>query len=125
MRANTLGLILLSVTLSALAQVSFKYGMSGSNPSRHLAVSNSPAMALFNTLTSPGVMIGLALYGFGTLLWLQVLSRIDLSQAYPFVGIGFVITALLGTLLFGETVTVTRAAGILFVMLGIYLIARS
>jgi multidrug transporter EmrE-like cation transporter len=124
MKANTLGLILLSVTLSALAQVSFKYGMSASAP-RTAAATTSSSITLLHALASPGVLGGLALYGFGTLLWLQVLSRTDLSQAYPFVGIGFVLTALLGVSLFGETMTVMRASGTVLVIIGIYLIARS
>jgi multidrug transporter EmrE-like cation transporter len=70
-------------------------------------------------------MAGLALYGVGNLLWLQVLARTSLSQAYPFVGMGFVITSLFGVLLFGETVTFMRGAGILLVTAGIYTIARS
>jgi multidrug transporter EmrE-like cation transporter len=115
---------MLSVTLSAFAQVSFKYGMSASGP-RSAAAGASSLIVLFNTLASPGVLGGLALYGLGTLLWLQVLSRTDLSQAYPFVGIGFVITALLGAFLFGETMTAMRSTGIVLVIIGIYLIARS
>jgi multidrug transporter EmrE-like cation transporter len=124
MKASTLGLILFSVTLSALAQVSFKYGMSASGP-RSGATGAASVATLFYALATPGVVAGLALYGFGTLLWLQVLSRTDLSQAYPFVGIGFVITALVGTFLFGETMTALRSTGIVLVIIGIYLIARS
>jgi multidrug transporter EmrE-like cation transporter len=115
---------MLSVTLSALAQVSFKYGMSAASP-RVPSADGSGLTAIVTTLLSPGVLIGLALYGFGTLLWLQVLSRIALSQAYPFVGIGFVITALMGVFLFGETMTAVRVTGIVLVIIGIYLIARS
>lgn len=123
MQASTFGLILLSVTMSAVAQACFKFGMSAA-ASRPPATDNALA-ALVMTLASPGVLGGLALYGLGTLLWLQVLSRTDLSQAYPFVGIGFVITALLGVFLFGEAVTALRAAGIALVIVGIYLIART
>ena len=124
MRASTLGLILLSVTLSALAQVSFKYGMSAAG-ARSPAPEGARLLTFITALASPGVLGGLALYGLGTLLWLQVLSRTDLSQAYPFVGLGFILTALMGLFLFGETVTMMRAAGIVLVIIGIYLVARS
>ena len=30
---------------------------------------------------NPGILVGLALYGFATALWLGVLSRAELSQA--------------------------------------------
>ena len=123
MKIGTFVLIMVSVTLSALAQASFKFGMSnaGSRPSADL----SPVVAVFMTLVTPGVLGGLVLYGVGTLLWLQVLSRVDLSQAYPFVGIGFIITALIGVFMFGEAMTAMRAIGISLVILGIYLVARS
>ncbi len=65
MTASTLLLILVSVTLSAAAQISFKLG-----------ISSAPLIAgLAEALFTPGVMTGLALYGFGTLLWLSVLGR--------------------------------------------------
>jgi multidrug transporter EmrE-like cation transporter len=61
-------------------------------------------------IISPGVLGGLLLYGLGTLLWLQVLARTDMARPYPFVGLGFVITALFGAVLFEEPVTFMRAA---------------
>jgi len=123
MKASTFGLILFSVTLSALAQVSFKYGVSGSGK-RSLVGDQSFLSAITGIMTT-GVMIGLVLYGVGTLLWLQVLARVNLSQAYPFVGLGFVLTTLFGVVLFGETVTMLRGAGIALVSVGIFAIARS
>jgi multidrug transporter EmrE-like cation transporter len=123
MRTGTLALIMVSVTLSALAQASFKVGMSSGR--RPESTDMSPFITMLLTLTTPGVLGGLLLYGVGTLLWLQVLSRTELSQAYPFVGIGFIITALLGVFLFGEAMTSTRAIGISLIIVGIYLVARS
>jgi multidrug transporter EmrE-like cation transporter len=123
MSAGTLGLILVSVSLSALAQISFKLGVTGA---AHQAVPVGGAAAgLMGALFTPGVMVGLALYGFGTLLWLTALARVDVSQAYPFVGLGFVLTAILGYLIFGDPLTPQRIAGILVVMGGIWLVAQS
>ena len=72
-----------------------------------------------------GVLGGLSLYGIGTVLWLGVLSRTEVSQAYPFVGLGFVLTALIGYVLFGDSIGPLRIAGIALVIAGIALIARS
>src|SRR6185503_18298636 len=116
MTASTLLLILVSVTLSAAAQISFKLGMSSAT-----ARSAGLAEALF----TPGVMTGLALYGFGTLVWLSVLGRTEVSQAYPFVGLGFVLTAILGHVLFNDAIGPQRILGILLVIGGIILVARS
>jgi multidrug transporter EmrE-like cation transporter len=123
MSPGTLALILVSVTLSAVAQISFKFGMTstaaGRNPDAGVLTN------LLHSLFTPGVLFGLALYGFGTLLWLSALGRVEVSQAYPFVGIGFVLTAVFGHLLFGDAVGVQRALGIMLVIGGIVLVARS
>ena len=60
----------------------------------------------------------------GYLIWLVVLNRVAVSFAYPFVGLGFVLTAFLAWALLGEGLTAYRALGTLLVTLGVVLIAR-
>lgn len=124
MKSGTLALILLSVTLSACAQVLFKLGVS-SVMVREATVSTSMFGRMLAFLLSPGVIGGLALYGIGTVLWLGVLTRTELSQAYPFVGLGFILTALFGYLFFQDTLNGARIIGTLLVTAGIVLVARS
>jgi drug/metabolite transporter (DMT)-like permease len=76
-------------------------------------------------LMSPMVILGLALYGVGALLWLFVLGRVPLSMAYPFVGLGFILTMLAGALVLGEHVTPLRIGGTLMIALGCVFVARS
>ncbi|HBK07463.1 MAG TPA: small multi-drug resistant family protein [Acetobacteraceae bacterium] len=123
MTLPVLGLVLLSVSLSAVAQVLFKLGMS-SEAVRAALAGGSPVRTALAVFLSPGVLGGLSLYGIGTVLWLGVLSRIEVSQAYPFVGLGFVLTALIGYALFGDTLGPTRIGGIALIMAGIFLISR-
>ena len=75
--------------------------------------------------TTPAVVGGLALYLFGAILWLLVLAQIDVTQAYPFVGLGFLITMALGMMLLGESVSSARIAGTVLVATGVLLVARS
>jgi drug/metabolite transporter (DMT)-like permease len=119
-----LGLILLSISLSAIAQVLFKFGMS-SVAVRQALAAGSPMQAAIAVFLSAGVLGGLSLYGIGTVLWLGVLSRTEVSQAYPFVGLGFVLTALIGYFLFGDALGPLRIVGIALVVAGIFLISRS
>ena len=72
-----------------------------------------------------GILGGLALYGLGTVLWLAVLSRAELSQAYPFVGLSFVLTAIFGAILFHEPLSPSRIAGIAAIVIGVYLVGRN
>ncbi len=120
MSFNSLALILLSVSLSGLAQIAFKFGVSSEPGQSARAMLGPLAM-----LATPGVLIGLMLYGFGTLLWLTVLRHVQLSQAYPFVGIGFALTTIGGWWLFNDQLSPQRIAGILLVVAGIILVARS
>jgi drug/metabolite transporter (DMT)-like permease len=120
---GTLAIILVSVSLSALAQISFKLGVTGAWS--HPVAAGGMAGELVNSILTPGVIVGLGLYGCGTLLWLTALARVDVSQAYPFVGLGFVLTAVLGYVIFGEPLTPQRIAGILVVMGGVWLVAHS
>jgi multidrug transporter EmrE-like cation transporter len=124
MTPPVLALTLLSITLSATAQILFKFGMSSATVKQALA-EGSWWEAAFAVFLSAGVLGGLSLYGIGTVLWLGVLSRTEVSQAYPFVGLGFVLTALIGYLFFGDTIGPLRTGGITLVILGIFLISRS
>ena len=122
MTAGTLALILVSVTLSACAQVLFKFGVA---PVPGPVGNPSLIGGVISTLLRPGILGGLALYGIGTVVWLRALAQTELSQAYPFVGLGFVMTAALGYLVFDEALGPTRLIGIALVIAGVILVGRS
>ena len=121
MRPGLLLLIVLSVAMSACAQLLLKLGVAGP---RTLPAPPGlpPALAM---LLSPWVIAGLALYGVGAVVWLFVLQKLPLSAAYPFVGLGFVFTALLGVTVLGETLSAGRIAGTLLIAAGCVTVARS
>ena len=124
MKGSILALTLISVSMSAIAQVLFKLGMSAALVRAAIAEGGSASIARAVAL-SPGVLGGLAMYGLGTVLWLAVLARTELSLAYPFVGLSFVLTAIFGVILFQEAMTMSRLAGIASIVLGVYLVGRS
>jgi drug/metabolite transporter (DMT)-like permease len=118
-----LALILLDVILNVTGQLILKFGMAKFG-NFSLSLSNLPPIFLRAAL-SPYIQLGLACYGLGFLVWLIVLAKAEVSYAYPLISLGYVFTAILARLLFGEAVTVTRMAGILVTCLGVFLIARS
>ena len=117
-------LILASVTLAAVAQITLKIGMSSPRVTDAL-VDGNHWIKVSTIATTPAVVGGLALYLFGAILWLLVLAQIDVTQAYPFVGLGFLITMALGMMLLGESVSSARIAGTVLVATGVLLVARS
>ena len=67
----------------------------------------------------------LALVGYLILaaLWVRILSFTPLSRAYPFAALAFVLTPLLGGLLFGEALPLRLLAGVAAIALGLVLVA--
>ena len=117
MKSIALGLALFCVLLSSAAQIAMKRGMGA--PSAAADVGSTYAQAL----TSPLVWLGLMLYGASALLWLWVLSRLDVSLAYPLVSLGFVVTLALGVLWLGEPFSWLRVAGCTLIVVGVSLLA--
>ena len=118
-----LALIFVDVVLNVVGQLSLKYGMSQFG-NFSLSLSTLPPVFL-KAATNPNVLLGLVCYGLGFLVWLIVLSKAEVSYAYPLISLGYVFTAILARVMFGESVSFTRMAGILVTCVGVFLIARS
>ena len=121
MNTQILALIFSSVLLASGAQLALKIGV-GSASNRSV---QDPVAEMLTMIQSPATLVGLAMYGSAALLWLFVLARAPLSLVYPFVGIGFIITMMIGYFYFGETVSASRTIGTLMIATGCILVARS
>lgn len=120
----TLTLTLLSVALTALAQICLKVGVGNPELQILLAEKAWPAF-ITHALLSPWVLFGLGGYVVSTATWLIVLARADLSAAYPFVSLAFVATSLYGYLALHEPIGTARLSGIVLIVGGVLLLARS
>jgi len=56
------------------------------------------------------------------MLWLVVLSQVDVSYAYPLLAISYVFVAIYSWIFFGENITTYRALGIILITIGAILI---
>ncbi|MCC7352237.1 MAG: EamA family transporter [Anaerolineae bacterium] len=83
-----------------------------------------PAMAV-RAFTTPHVLLGFVAYFVSAVLWLIVLSRVELSLAYPVVSLGYVLVVLTSWLLLGEQVNLLRWLGVFVICVGVYLVTRS
>jgi drug/metabolite transporter (DMT)-like permease len=115
--------ILISVFTGAIGQIMLKRGMTDMGPIT-LTVDQLP-MALWSMATNLWVIFGLLIYVTGTVFWLAALSRVDLSYAYPFASLSYVIMLAASWLIFHENITPLRLVGTLVVALGVILISRS
>ena len=116
-------LALVSVGLSASAQLLMKVGMT--LPTVRGALGGGAANAAIAILTTPQVLLGLATYGVGAMLWLVCLSRIPLVMAYPLVSLAIVAVLAMSVVFLGEAMTPLRIAGSVLVIAGVALIGFS
>lgn len=118
----SLGLIAISVITGVIGQTVIKMGVS--KPGVSEGVSGMTALIRM-ILRSPLVLLGLMLYGIGALSWIGALTQMDLSVAYPFLALNFVLVALSSRIFLGEHIPWLRYAGIAVICAGILLVARS
>lgn len=109
-------LALASIGLSAIAQLLMKMGMA---ELRTLGLGG--LSLLTGAAANPLVISGFAAYGVGAVLWLLVLSRTELSVAYPLVSTGFVLVALMSWLFLGEHLSPARLGAISLIIAGVVL----
>lgn len=115
-------LLIASVLLGAIGQVLLKVGTRGLQP--ELSIPGLIRLVL-QVFTTPPLLLGLTCFGTSFLLWLVVLSREELSYAYPMVSLGYLIVALASWLLFKEDLNVLRLSGLLMICMGVSLVAWS
>ena len=122
--AAILFLTLMSVALTAGAQIALKVGVSRPNLQALLADGHYTHFFAAAALT-PYVIAGVLMYVVSAASWLLVLARADLSFAYPFVSLAFIATAMYGFWVLHEPMGLARVGGIGLIVGGVLLVARS
>lgn len=121
--AMLIAMILVSVTLAAVAQLTLKHGMNQVKDS--FGVVNLNAESLKAVAGQASVWAGLFLFGLSALVWLAVLSRTSLSFAYPFAALTYVLILVFDQFVLDENVPALRWGGVAFIAMGIFLISRT
>ena len=117
-----LGYILIGVLAGAAGEILLKQGM---NQIGAITLSLHDLLSvLWRIGTNPFVIGGLVLYVGGLVFWLAALSRVDLSYAYPFASLSYIIMLLASWQLLNEQITPTRLIGTLIIAIGVIVVAR-
>lgn len=74
---------------------------------------------LLGLLLNPWIISGFAAAFLASLAWMAAMTKFQLSYAYPFMSLAFVLVLVLSNLLFQEPVTLPKIAGIVLIVLGI------
>jgi multidrug transporter EmrE-like cation transporter len=119
----TFSLVMLGVLLNAAAQLLLK---AGTTRVGEFAFTLDNLVPIGGKLaTSPFIAGGLACYVVSVVVWILALSRVPVSVAYPMLSVGYIVNALAAWYLFGESLSMQKLVGIGFIVVGVYLVARS
>lgn len=116
-------LILFTVLTNFLSQIMLKKGMTQIKIGS-LGVS-SLIQAIPGILTNVFVMGGLLVMVISMASHLVVLSKVDISYAYPFLGLSFVLVTGWGYLVLSEPLSVYKVIGVSLIVCGVALVAKS
>jgi len=118
---GTLVLGLVAMVLVSAGQTSLKAGL---NQMGGFKLADG-LTGLSKLLRTPWIIAGFVCYGLSSILWLEVLSKLDLSLAFPMVSLTYVFALLIGRYFFQETIGWDRMVGVGFILFGIFFLVRS
>jgi len=120
---TTFLLILTGVLLNAAAQLLLKAGTARIGSFEFSAANVLPIGT--QLALQPHILGGLACYVVSVVVWIMALSRVEVSIAYPMLSIGYIVNAVAAYYLFGESLGAQKLLGIGFIVIGVWLVARS
>lgn len=115
-------LILISVLLNCAAQIFMRKGMLVNGEVEGMGNLLAAIPHMFTNIYLWGAMV---CYAVSIVVWMVVLSKVEVSYAYPFLSIGYVLSAVVGYFWFAESITPVRILGIIVICVGVILISRS
>jgi drug/metabolite transporter (DMT)-like permease len=119
---NQLGLIIISILFGATGQVLLK---AGANRLDGLNLSLSKLVpSIISILKTPAIIIGMITFAISSLLWIKVLTKAELSYAYPMVSFSYVIVAIAAAIFFKEAITLNKIIGIAAIVMGVFILNR-
>ena len=113
--------IALTIALTVYGQLVLKWQV-GLHP--HL-ISPLTARGVATLLLNPWVISPSAAAFAASICWMEAISRLPLSKAYPYMAINFLLVAVLATVLFKESMDSYKLAGTLIIVLGVVVLSRS
>ena len=114
-----LPLIVSSILLGVVGQLSLKKGVGS------IVGAGDPLAFLSGALVSPFIWLGFGAYAISSLIWLVVLSKVDLSYAYPMVALGYVLVVMASAVLLREQVSMARWLSLVVICVGVAMLART
>lgn len=120
MNIKNIYIILLTILFNSLSQILLKVGAqkigSGYTP--------NSLQNILAVLVSPAIFFGLILYIASFALWILVLSKVEVSVAYPMLSIGYIFVALLAFFYLNEPLTLNKIFSISLIIIGVIMLGK-
>lgn len=117
-------LMLTSALLNVTANILLKKGLNligGISGDKAKILSDS-----IKAVSSPLIFLGLVIYGLSFFISLRVLSQKDLSLVYPlFATLVFLFTTIGSFFILKENISIPRIIGMIVMLVGIFIVAKS
>ena len=114
--------ILISIMMGAVGQIFIKKGL---NDLGGLDFSIGLVSSYARMFFSPSILVGIVVYFCGVFFWLYGLSKVELSYAFPFVSLSYLVVFILSWLFLGENISLLRWIGLATICFGVYMVGRS
>jgi len=112
-------LILIAVVVGVSGQLIIKKGVLTLG-----GIGSGGLLAFFaKAAFSPWIIAGIFLYVLGTGVWLILLTKVDVSYAYPMLSLGYVFVLFFSFVFLHEPLTALKLLGTLLIVIGVSLIA--
>lgn len=110
-------LVLCTVFLTVYSQLAIKWGMlrAGAIPEEF----HAQAWFLLSQLFSPWILSSIVSAFLALITWMVAMTKLELSHAYPFMSLAFVLVLYFSHVLFDEELSVPKIVGVLFIAIGL------
>jgi multidrug transporter EmrE-like cation transporter len=109
--------IALTILLTVFGQLILKWQVNAAGPLP--ADSFAKLEFLARLLLKPWILSGFAAAFLASVAWMAAMTKFDISHAYPFMSLNFVLVIALSAWLFAEPVTPLKLAGLVLIVSGI------
>ena len=116
--------IILTIAFTTLGQLAFKLGINKVGAFTGSITALSLVQYMIKALLNIWILLGFASAVFAALSWIFAVSKFELSSIYPYQSINFVLVPLFSILLFSESFNGYKLAGVLVILLGVFIFSK-
>ena len=110
--------LFLAISFGVASQLIIKWKMSQFSFDTYETMADKFSFA-FSMLLNPYIIISLVLTLLAGVTWMIAMTKFDISYAYPFTTLGFVLVFIFSVWLFGEPVSWQKIVGLIFIIVGL------